>query len=551
MTRVASGRRALRRAVAATHSASRGKRAGASILAVAAAVAVIGVASSQGATRHAAAKGTVTIAIFQEPDTLDPAAATLISTYQVLQSIFDPLMYQIGGKLTPGLASKMTVSKDSRVYTFTLKKGVTFQDGTPFNAQAVKFNFDRIVDKNYKAGTSLGNLGPYDSTKVINKYKVQIRFKKPNASFENEVTTQPFGISSPTAIRKYGASYGDHPVGTGPFTFKQRLKGQRVDVVRNAKYKWGPAGIGNAGPAKLAGVTFRTLSDNSAQANALQTGEVTVAQNMNPPDIQKVLAGGKFFRIAQPATGIPYAMLLNTQKAPTDDLKVRQALEYATDQGTIVRTLFSGLVTPATSVFMAGMQGYSKTQHIYSFDTAKANALLDSAGWTGRSGGIRTKNGTKLNVDILSITNFGFDGMAQLLQAQFKAVGVQANLSDEGFPGVFQDYNKGIQNLANFFYYDVDPFSLRSIFGCEFVGNGLNWAHYCDKSFDAQVDAANGMSDTKKRTAAYQKLGQKIMSDAAIIPLYNPNAQFIGPKTLHGLKFTVNTAPLFNNVTMK
>ena len=205
MTRVASVGRAGKGVAAAAQSASRGKRMGVSVIAAAMAVAMIGVASSQGATHRAAAGNTATIAIFQEPDTLDPAAATLISTYQVLQSIFDPLMYEIGGKLTPGLASRMTVSKDSRVYTFTLKKGVKFQDGTPFNAQAVKFNFDRIVDKNYKAGTALGNLGPYDSTKVINPYKVQIRFKKPNASFENEVTTQPFGISSPTAIRKYGA----------------------------------------------------------------------------------------------------------------------------------------------------------------------------------------------------------------------------------------------------------------------------------------------------------------------------------------------------------
>jgi peptide/nickel transport system substrate-binding protein len=551
MTPVARVGRGMGDAVAAKRSASRGTRAGASVVAVAAIVAMIGVASSQGATHRAAATKTVTLAIFQEPDTLDPAAATLISSYQVLQSIFDPLMYQIGGKLTPGLATAMTVSKDSRVYTFALRKGVTFHDGTPFNAQAVKVNFDRIVNPKYKAGTSLGNLGPYQGTKVISRYKVQISFKKPNAAFENEVTTQPFGISSPTAIRKYGASYGDHPVGTGPFMFKKRLKGQSVELVRNPKYNWGPAGIGNSGPAKVAGVTFRTLSDNSAQANALQTGEITLAQNLNPPDVQRVLAGGKFFRVAQPATGIPYAMLLNTQKAPTDDLKVRQALEYATDQGTIVRTLFGGLVTPATSVFMAGMQGYSKSQHVYSYDQSKANALLDAAGWSKGSGGIRTKNGNKLTVDIVSITNFGFDGIAQLLQAQFKAVGVQANLSDEGFPGVFQDYNKGIQNLANFFYYDVDPFSLRSIFGCEFVGIGLNWAHFCDKAFDAKVDAANGISDTKARAAAYQKLGQTIMNDAAIIPIYNPNAQFLGPKTLHGLKFTVNTAPLFNNVTMQ
>jgi peptide/nickel transport system substrate-binding protein len=551
MTRVASVGRGMRGFMAATGASRRRKRAGASVIAVAAAVAMIGVASSQGATHRASAGSTVTLAIFQEPDTLDPAAATLISSYQVLQSIFDPLMYQVNGKLTPGLASSMTVSKDSRTYTFTLRQGVKFQDGTPFNAQAVKFNFDRIVNPKYKAGTALGNLGPYQATKVINPYKVQIIFKKPNASFENEVTTQPFGISSPTAIAKYGANYGTHPVGTGPFTFKQWQKGQSVQVVRNAKYNWGPTGIGNSGPAKIAGVTFRILSDNSAQANALATGEITVAQNLNPPDVQKDLASGKYFRLAQPATGIPYALLLNTQKAPTDDLKVRQALEFATDQGTIVKTLFGGLVTPATSVFMAGMQGYSKSQHIYSYNPAKASALLDADGWTMGSGGIRTKNGAKLSVDIVSITNFGFDGIAQLVQAQFKAVGVQANLSDEGFPGVFQDYNKGIQNVANFFYYDVDPFSLRSIFGCEFVGNGLNWAHFCDKSFDAGVDTANGISDTAARTAAYQKLGTTIMNDAAIIPIYNPNAQFIGSKSLHGLRFTVNTAPLFNNVTMQ
>jgi peptide/nickel transport system substrate-binding protein len=551
MTRVAEVGRGIRGAIAASGAKHRRMRAGAAVFVVAAAVGVLGVTSSEGATQRAAAGSTVTLAIFQEPDTLDPAAATLISSYQVLQSIFDPLMYQIGGKLYPGLATSMTVSKDSRTYTFMLRKGVTFQDGTPFNAQAVKFNFDRIVNPKYKAGTALGNLGPYQATKVVNPYEVQIIFKTPNASFENEVTTQPFGISSPTAIRKYGANYGSHPVGTGPFTFKQWQKGQAVQVVKNPKYNWGPAGAGNTGAAKIAGVTFRILSDNSAQANALQTGEVTIAQNLNPPDVQSDLKSGKFFRLAAPATGIPYALLLNTQKAPTDDLKVRQALEWATDQGTIVKTLFGGLVTPATSVYMAGMQGYSKSQHIYSYNPAKANALLDADGWTQGSGGIRTKNGTKLSVDLVSITNFGFDGIAQLVQAQFKAIGVQANLSDEGFPGVFQDYNKGVQNIANFFYYDVDPFSISSIFGCKFVGNGLNWAHFCDKTFDAQVAAANGISNTAARTAAYQKLGTTIMNDAAIIPIYNPNAQFIGSKSLHGLKFTVNTAPMFNNVTMQ
>ena len=179
MTRVAEVGRGIRGAIAASGAKHRRMRAGAAVFVVAAAVGVLGVASSEGATQRAAAGSTVTLAIFQEPDTLDPAAATLISSYQVLQSIFDPLMYQIGGKLYPGLATSMTVSKDSRTYTFMLRKGVTFQDGTPFNAQAVKFNFDRIVNPKYKAGTALGNLGPYQATKVVNPYKVQIIFKTP------------------------------------------------------------------------------------------------------------------------------------------------------------------------------------------------------------------------------------------------------------------------------------------------------------------------------------------------------------------------------------
>src|SRR4051812_25617083 len=403
-------------------------------------------ALTRGASAAESASSTsATTAIFQEPDTLDPAALSLISTAQVVQSMFDPLIYHLpGGGYYPGLAESFKVSPDARVYTFQLRKGVKFHDGTPFNAQAVKANFDRIVNSKFRAGVSKGNLGPYKNTRVLGPYAVQIVFSKPNASFINEMTHQSFSISSPAAFKKYGKDYGNHPVGTGPFVFKEWAKGNHVTATRNADYSWGPKFLKNRRAPHLAQVTFRTLPDHSAQANALQTGEITLAQNLNPQDIQQILGNGKFAKWVSPAFGIPYAMLLNTTKSPTDDIRVRKALNFAADQDAIIKTFYSGIYTPAVSVFDEGTPGYNaKTQDLYPHDPEKAQALLDAAGWKKGSGGKRQKGGNDLTLKMINITDFGFDNASQLLQAQFKDVGVGVDISQEGFPGVFDTYNKG------------------------------------------------------------------------------------------------------------
>ena len=163
--------------------------------------------------------------IASPPDTLDPGATGLALTLLMSMAMFDPLVWWLptgdgGSKFVPGLAESYTVSPDASVYTFKLRKGVTFHDGTKFDATAVKATYDHIVDPATKSKSGLGALGPYKETKILDPYTVQIIFTEPNAGFMHQQAAGNFGIASPTALAKYGPTgFGNNPVGTGPFKF--------------------------------------------------------------------------------------------------------------------------------------------------------------------------------------------------------------------------------------------------------------------------------------------------------------------------------------------
>lgn len=492
---------------------------------------------------------TLTVGVFQNPDSLDPGVTGLVTLQQVLFTIFDPLMWKFPGddKYYPGLAESFEASPDGTTYTFHLKKDVKFHDGTPLTADAVKATFDHIADPATKSRSAAGALGPYKETKVLDPQTAQIVFSKPNAAFVNEMTTVGFGISSPAALKKYGADYGNHPVGTGPFIFKQFVNDQQVVVERNPDYKWGSEKIGT-GPATLQKIVFRVLPDPSAQSNALSTGEIQVAQNLNPTDVTAAVNAGRT-KLTGTSSGMPYCVLVNAQKAPTNDLTVRQALEYAIDRKAIIDTLFQGLYEPADSIFTPGTPGYDKSQAIYSYDKAKAGQLLDSAGWRAGSDGMRSKNGQPLKLEFINISGFGFDGISQLMQAQLKQVGIDAQITDQAFPSVSTTYNQGAHNLADWFYYDVDPFLLSSVFSSNQIAAGFNWAHFSDPSVDAKIVEANGTADADARLAIYQDVARTIVDSATVIPIYNLQSVLVTTPNLKNIKFNVTGQPLFAAVT--
>lgn len=530
-----------------TGAAAFGLAAGGSLLTGRASLAATATTAAETAQRS------LSMALFQPIDTLDPAGTSLVAVGQILPSIFDPLIWYIPGRggadHVPGLAESYTVSKDATTYTFKLRQGVTFHDGTKFDAAAVKATFDHIVNPATKAKSELGSLGPYKESRVIDSHTVQIVFSHPNAAFVNEMST--IYISSPAALKKYGAHYGTHPVGTGPFIFKEYVPGSYVRVERNPGYHWGPRTV-RSGPALLSEITFRILPEPAAQYSALQTGEIQLVQSLAPTDVVAATKSGRFRKFVADAAGLPYSMVLNTGRAPTDDVRVRQALSYATDKQMIIQTLYQGLFSAAGSLLTPATIGFQPSQNLYPYNPGKAQKLLDAAGWRRKGGGTRSKDGKQLSLSIINASGFGFDGISQIMQSQFAQLGIHSVISDQAFPAVNATYEKGVMNLSNWFYSDVDPSFLQVLFTCGNIGGkgtGFNDAFFCRLAVDRQLSKAAGEPNQRKRAALYNQIVHTLMSEAVAIPIYNLRYIYVGPSTMKGLAFTRDGSTLFHAVT--
>jgi peptide/nickel transport system substrate-binding protein len=498
--------------------------------------------------------GTFTFAMWQSPDSLDPASTGLISANYVLTQMFEPLIWLRPGIdpdniYFPGLATSWESSADAREYTLTLRQDVLFHDGTPLNAEAVKASFDHIVDPATQSLSAVGSLGPYDRAEVIDEFTVKIVFTEPNGAFLNNISSPLFSPSSPTALAAAGDAYGQAPVGTGPYRFKEWVINDHVTIERNPDYAWGSPTFTNQGPGNFDEIIFRIIPEAATRVNALRTGEVDLAENLPPQDLLSFSSDSNFQVFFSDVTGMPYNMMLNVMKAPLDDVRVRQALNFATSQEMIVEALYQGVYEPSHNIFLPLTLGYTEELNdLYTYDPARAGALLDEAGWL-LDGDVRKKDGEELRLNILNIADFGFDDIALILQAQFAEVGIQADISAQAFQTVAAMYNAGEHHLANFFFYAIDPFFMKSLWGCDQIESGFNWMHYCDEELDALVMEGNATGDPVERAAIYSQAARKVMEEATNIPIYQQRVAFAGKASLQGLNFAVNGSPFFHDLT--
>jgi peptide/nickel transport system substrate-binding protein len=497
------------------------------------------------------ATGQIAIGLFAEPDSLDPATMRLIPSYQVSSSIYDQLLWKLDGQpaddFLPGLATSYTVSSDGKTYTFKLRKGVTFHDGTPFNAAAVKATFDRLIAPGTKSVSAKAVLGPYQSSTVVDDYTVQVSFSAANGGFLNNVASPLLAIVSPTAAKKQGSLFGRHPVGTGPFKFGSWIAGQSIQLVRNEKYTWGPDAPGLRGPAKLGQVTFRIVASSPSQANALQTGALQVAQGMDIPDVVRLTKAGFHQRVIG-SSGMPFGFMLNVQKAPTNDVRVRKAIQYATNAPAINKTVFSDVYQSANTVLTAQTFGYSKTVS-FSYQPDQAASLLDQAGWAMGSDGVRRKGGTPLQLSWLLSTGFGFEDAAELMSAQLQKAGITSQITQQAAPEVFANIEKGIMNVSSIYDYAADPYVLNTLFSCAQVGVGPNYPHFCSNQIDAQIATANQTVDAGARAAAYESIEDELMQQALFVPIYSLAAVFVTAKSVSGITYTPLAIPLLTGAT--
>ncbi|HEX5406403.1 MAG TPA: ABC transporter substrate-binding protein [Pseudonocardiaceae bacterium] len=512
---------------------------------------------SSGGTAATKKSDTLTVGVYQEPDSLDPGATGLVVAEFMLDGIFDPLVWWLptpgGGKqYYPGLATSYEVSPDGTAYTFKLRQDVEFHDGTHFDANAVKATFDHIVNPATKSRSAIGSLGPYKETKVIDQYTAQVVFSSPNAAFVHEMTTNLFNMVSPAAIKKYGhAGLAAHPVGTGPFTFQEYVTQDHMTVVANPKYKWGPTAFGPSGPPKLKTITYKILTDPTARFNALQTGQLQLAMNLNPNDIKTVKSTSGLTHYNLPSTGQPYGYPINVTKGPTDDLKVRQAINFAVDQDTLNKTVLQGAYEAAHNVLTPTTPGYNKADDtMYAFNPTKAKSLLDSAGWTASGNATRTKNGQPLELEILIQSANGFDLPTQFVVSQLKAVGIAAKTTSQPFVTAAASYNQGVQNLSAIFYYDVDPYLLNNLVNSANIKAGFNWAHYTDPTVDSGILKANGTVDEAARTELWQQITHTLMEAAIFLPLWNVSGVFSAASNLKDMHFGVTGYPFFHTAAL-
>ncbi len=466
--------------------------------------------------------GTLTYALgFDVDDTLDPQVTNFDSTIRITLNICEPLVWEPEpGQFKPGLADSWEISPDAKTYTFHLKQGVKFTDGTPFNADAVKFTMDRVEDPATKAGQSHDQLGPYDHTEVVDDHTVKIVMKEPYAALLTNLNGY-LGIVSPTAVQKEGlAGFAQHPVGTGPFVFKEWVPKDHITLVKNPDYNWSSSFFKHTGPAYLDQVIFKVIPEASVRTQTLKSGEVQYADDIDPLEYDSLSKDPTYSVITKGQPGSGYVLLLNTTSTgPISDPAVKQAIEYAVDREGLNTSVFQGLNKVAWSPLMRPTLGYDPaTESTYSFDPGKAGQILDQAGWTMGSDGIREKSGQKLTVDFPIISRPKDQAMAESVQASLHDVGIDLNVEPLERAAASDRFKQNAYDVSFMWFSYGDPDVLRTIFHSANVA-AFNRAKYNVPEVDKLLEDGVATTDNATRTEIYAQVQQRVLKDAVVVPL--------------------------------
>jgi peptide/nickel transport system substrate-binding protein len=488
--------------------------------------------------------GTLTFALSTEPDNLDPHVTPYAVSNEVLVNIFDSLVFETPDthEILPWLATSWDISQDGLTWTFHLRDDVKFQDGTPFNAAAVKYNMDRIADPATKSGMAVTMLTPlYKGSEVVDDHTVKMTFSEPPAFLLSALATGFLGMVSPTAAEKWGLNeFGSHPVGSGPFIFVKWDRQDQIVLKKNPDYNWAPSQFKHQGPAYLDQVIFKIIPEDTVRVGTLQKGEVDAIEYTPPENYSTLSKDPNITVLKQVGAGMPESRLINVTKPPTDDLKVRQAIEYAIDRKSLVDNIQYGIPPLAYGPLSSRISCTSeslKNNYPYPYDPAKAKSLLDEAGWTDANGdGIREKGGVPLK--ILMITRQGLRSlMDEAMQAQLKAVGIDSEVRVVEAAAWLDIGSKGDANLIPLGWANAEPDVLRGAFGSENIGVGFNWSHFSNKEFDDLVKEAAITIDPNKRCELYGSAQQIVMDNAATVPIYEEDTTVSIRNNVEGILF--------------
>jgi len=456
----------------------------------------------------------------------------------VFQQVVDNLLDQDPqtGKIVPYLAEKWEVGDDGRTYTFHLRDGVTFSNGEALTAQVVADNFNLLwkMGKEGTAVTAASFLTGFKSATATDAKTVVIAFEQPNAGFEQATTEKGLAILAPETLK---AALPDRcskgVIGSGPFVISDIQYNESVTLKRREDYKWGSANFKHEGPAYLETLTLRSIPERSVRVGSFVSGEIQAFFDASTDDLPNVEASGAAI-VSGTSSGIAGVLLVNTSDPALSEKPVRQALQVAVNRQEIVDGLFAGRIKPATGTLSTNHPGYLDQSKDLTFDPARAEKLLDEAGWTKGADGIRVKGGKKLSVKI-NYAGASEQPVFELIQQQLRKVGIDATLVAQSSAEQIEARKAGNWQLDWRTWGRADVDALAFVYSTALSQNRGMTAR---PELDAKLKAIAGEADSAKRKQLANEAQKEIVEEGLGLPIREVTLLVPVAETVHGFGLT-------------
>jgi peptide/nickel transport system substrate-binding protein len=480
--------------------------------------------------------GTLQWALANDPLSMSPwGGGSGNDQLYVTRQIFDTLVEQnpANGQIIPFLASKWSVNSNATQFTFTLRSGVTFSDGSPLTAQVVADNFNEIEKVGAAASWVAGDFVGYAGTTVTGPLTFTVKFSKPDGPFIQQLSGVDIVAASTLKIPYDDWASGKGVIGSGPFVLQSYTTGQSVILTRRAGYDWGPADRTNRGAAYLSGIDFKITPESSVRTGVLTSGQVQAIDSVEPQDIA-TLRGDGYTLVTRANPGISFSLTFVQNSAITEQLQVRQAIADAINSTAIRNAVLTPDFAVATSILSNDTVGYVNLASDLGYNPTQAEKLLTAAGWVAGSNGIREKNGQQLSLTLGWINNFAPNEDAlQLLQAELQAVGVKVTLQTGSVPEYLADLEAGKFNLA----WGNLSNANAAVLATQFASTGVNYYKTDDPTLNSYFAQEYASGSVAEQDAWAAKAQQRIAQEVYAVPVFQLTSVIATSTTVHGVTF--------------
>jgi peptide/nickel transport system substrate-binding protein len=518
---------------------------------------VLGAAAAASPAIAAVQGGTLIYLEQQAHTNLYPPSGGFYPNGGILNQITDKLTYQNPKTLEiePWIAESWSSNPDKTEYTFKLHPGVTFSDGTPLDANAVAKNFDTYGLGNKSLRLPVSEvINNYDHSEVIDPLTVKFYFKRSSPGFLQGTATIGSGLVSLSTLNRQYDELGDarHIIGSGPFVVSGETLGREVDLSVRKDYHWGPAKLAQQGRANLDAIKVIVTPEDSVRIGALQAGQADFIRQIQAYDEKQTQDQG-FTIYAAPTRGVNDSIAFRPDNPLVADIRVRQALLHATDSKQIVDTLFSANYPQAKSVIASSAAGFVDLSDKLTFDLAKANRLLDDAGWQKGSDGLRQKDGKKLLLTVYeSLPQPQNKAVLQLVSQQWGKVGARLNiLAGDAGSRVADNLDPQKTPASVVEVGRADPDVIKSQFyptnrdGLLQQGGTSQNSKFIDNSLNQLLLGIASEVDPAKRLQIAGEAQKYLLDQAYVIPFFEEPQVFAGAPYLKGVNFEAVGRPSF------